>query len=97
MPGKRAIDAAPNNLDIHWTERRLLPLKAAAKIIGLSPATLYRLEADGRLKFRRLGGRTLVDTPSLIELIDGSEEWTASDAGSAARAARADRANAAWQ
>src|SRR5690606_28530771 len=96
MPGKQAADVAPANSDIHWTERRLLPLKLAAQIAGLSPATLYRLEAGGRVKFKRLGGRTLIETSSLIALIDGSENWTASDHGAAGRAKRAERAREAW-
>ena len=97
MPGKRANDATTARINIGWTETRLLPLKVAGKIAGLSPATLYRLEAAGKLRFRRLGGRTLVETASLVELIDGSETWTASDMGAAARKARGERAAAGWQ
>ncbi|QDC01712.1 hypothetical protein [Mesorhizobium sp. 8] len=97
MPGKQAVDVAPANSDVPWTERRLLPLKLAGQIAGLSPATLYRLEAGGRVKFKRLGGRTLVEVASLIVLIDGSEDWTASDHGAAGRAKRAERAAQGWQ
>lgn len=97
MPGKQAADAAPANPDIHWTDRRLLPVKIAAQVAGLSSATMYRLESQGRVKFKRLGGRTLVETASLIELIDSSEDWTASEHGAAARAARSARCRSAWQ
>lgn len=71
-----------------WTERPLLTLKAAAEIIGISVASLYRFSDEGRLTFRRLGGRTLVDTKSLIALAEGAEEWTPNDRGKEARAKR---------
>lgn len=97
MPSKQVVDVTPPNLNIHWRDRVFLPLKAAANIAGISPASLYRFEARGDLKFRRLGGRTLVETASLVRLLDSSEDWTASEAGSAARKARTERAAAEWQ
>lgn len=79
-----------------WRERLLLPLKLAAKIAGQSPASLYRAQSAGKIEFKRLSGRTLVTTESLIEFVDSAEPWTPSDRGSHGRAARAQRARAAW-
>lgn len=73
---------------MHWRERALLPMKVAAEIIGVSIASLYRFSDEGRLVLRRLGGRTLVCTKSLIAIVDSAEKWTASDRGSEARAKR---------
>lgn len=83
--------------EIPWRQRPFLPLITAAELLGLSPSSLYRLEAEGRLSFNRLGGRTLVAVTSLVKLIDGAEEWTPSDRGSAARAKRQERARTGWE
>lgn len=78
-----------------WHERPLLPLKVASEIIGVSVASLYNFVDQGRLRFRQLGGRTLVDTKSLMALVDNAEEWTPSDRGKEARAKRKQLARAA--
>ncbi|MER9911491.1 hypothetical protein NKJ71_12705 [Mesorhizobium sp. M0050] len=75
----------------------MLPLATAAEIAGVSPASLYRFAAEGRLSFRRLAGRTLVETPSLIALVSAAEPWSPSKRGSAARAKRTERARVAWE
>lgn len=46
----------------------LLPVPTAAKILGISRATAYRLASTGELPTRRLGGRVYVVTASLREL-----------------------------
>lgn len=74
---------------LSWRERAFLPLATAAEILGISPASIYGLEAKGRLSFSRLAGRTLVNVDSLKALIDNADPWTASDRGKEARAARA--------
>ncbi|MDB5507726.1 MAG: hypothetical protein JWL93_195 [Hyphomicrobiales bacterium] len=93
--------SAPNNsqtsFDENWRASLYQSMQAAAKITGVSPASLYRLEAEGKLKLRRLAGRTLVETASLIALADMAEPWTASQRGDEARRARVSRARAAWQ
>ena len=81
---------------IPWRDRPFVPLLLAAELLGLSPASLYRLETEGKLTFRRLGGRTLVSVETIVALIDAAEDWTPSDRGAAARAARSDRAKARW-
>ena len=81
---------------IPWRERMRLPVNLAAQIAGVSPASLYKFESQGRLAFRRLGGRTVVVTESLIALIENDEAWAASERGSAARAKRSERSSQAW-
>jgi len=78
-----------------WRDRPLHPLKTAAEIIGVSVASLYRFSDQGRLTLRRLGGRTLVETKSLIALAESAEKWTPYDRGKEARAKRKEIARAA--
>jgi hypothetical protein len=77
-----------------WRDRPLLPLKAASEIVGVSTASLYRFADEGKLRFRQLAGRTLVDTKSLIALIDAAEDWTPKSRGAEARAKRREIARA---
>jgi hypothetical protein len=49
---------------------------------------MYRLADEGKISFRRLAGRTLVDTASLIALLNSAENWKPSNRGKEARAAR---------
>lgn len=71
-----------------WRDRPFLQLKVASEIVGLSIASLYRFSDQGRLRFRVFGGRTLVDTKSLIALVDTAQEWVPRDRGKEARAQR---------
>ncbi|WP_156041775.1 helix-turn-helix domain-containing protein [Bradyrhizobium sp. URHD0069] len=80
-----------------WRERPLQPMKVAAELCGVSIASLYRFSDEGRLVLRRLGGRTLVETKSLIALIESAEDWTPYDRGKEARAKRKEIARAAMQ
>jgi hypothetical protein len=69
----------------------------AGEIAGISPASIYRLADEGQLSLRRLAGRTLVQTKSLVALLDKAETWTANDRGKEARAKRKEIARAALQ
>jgi hypothetical protein len=80
-----------------WRDRPMLQLKIASEIAGVSPASLYRFSDEGKLKLRELGGRTLVDTKSLIALIESAKDWTPKQRGGEARAARKTAARAALQ
>ncbi len=71
-----------------WREAALLPLKVASAASGISSTSLYRFADIGKLKLRALAGRTLVDTKSLIALIDGAPAWTSTNRGAEARAKR---------
>jgi excisionase family DNA binding protein len=54
-------------------ERISYTLQNAAAVVDLSTATLRRLERAGRLRFIRIGGRTLVCARSLHALATGQE------------------------
>jgi len=45
--------------------------KEAAEALGVSRATIYRLHDSGRLRFVKVGSRTLIPTSLLLELLDG--------------------------
>jgi hypothetical protein len=74
--------------ETRWQDRAMLPLQLAAEIAGISVASLYRAAGEGRLTFRRLEGRTVVETASLVELLNAAEVWTPSERGKEARAKR---------
>lgn len=78
-----------------WRERPLLPMQLASEVAGVSVASLYRLAAKGRVELKSLAGRTLVETASLIAMIERVEPWSPSQRAAKATAARADRSEAA--
>lgn len=80
-----------------WRDRPFLQLKTASEIVGVSIASLYNFSDAGRLKLRNFGGRTLVDTKSLIALIETAEDWTPKKRGQEARAKRKETARTAFQ
>lgn len=43
----------------------MVPLPRATPIFGIARSTLYRLAADGRIRFVKLGRSTLVDAASV--------------------------------
>ncbi len=46
-------------------------IKEAARVSSLSKSGIFNLIAAGRLKTRKIGGRTLIPADSLRALIDG--------------------------
>ena len=81
-----------------WQRVDFLTVKSAAAIAGgLSSGALYKAEADGKLSFVRLAGRTMVTTESLKRFIGSAQPWVKSDRGKEARAKRSERAKVAWQ
>ena len=66
----------------------MLSLQLASELSALSVASLYRASDDKRLVLRKLYGRTLVVTSSLIDLLQSAEEWTPLTRGKEARAKR---------
>lgn len=82
--------------EMPWRDTAFLPLNRAAHVLGISPASLYRLENEGRLQFRRIAGRTLVATPTIAALADAAEDWSPSTKGAEARARRAELVRANW-
>ena len=89
-----AIKARPTP-QIPWQKRPLQTMKTAAELSGVSIASLYRFSDEGRLVLRRLNGRTLAETRSLIALIKSAEVWTASDRSKTPNAKRRQNACAA--
>lgn len=61
-----------------WRSIPLHPMKAASKITGLSPASLYVAAHRGQLRLVRLSGRTLVPVDSLISFVESAQDWTPS-------------------
>ena len=50
----------------------LVAVPVAAKLLGLSRSTAYRLALSGELPVRRLGGRVYVVTARLRELVEAA-------------------------
>jgi hypothetical protein len=64
-----------------------LTLSDAERCSGLSRVTLYRLNADGRLIFRKAGRKTLVDYQSLARCLQSLPEIRVMTGGKSADAA----------
>jgi len=75
--------------ETRWQDRPRLSMQLASEISALSVASLYKAADEGGLVLVRQYGRTLVETPSLIEFMKSAEPWTPSDRGKEARAKRA--------
>jgi len=80
-----------------WRDRPFLTLQDAAEIVGCSTATLYGAAAAERLELCRLGGRTLVKTPSLVAYIATAKRWTPSPKTKQATEARKKAAADGWR
>jgi excisionase family DNA binding protein len=55
-------------------ERLAYSVREAAKICGMSKSTMYRLAESGRLRFKRVGKRTLVTREELLRFLDEANE-----------------------
>jgi excisionase family DNA binding protein len=66
-PARGIVPLANSDKRITYT------LQNAAAVVDLSTATLRRLEKAGRLRFIRIGGRTLVCARSLHALASDQE------------------------
>ncbi len=90
--------SARGDASIPWRERPFLSLQRTSEILGdVSIAKLYGLQSEGRLTFHRLDGRTLVETSSVIVLVEAPEPWSASKRGAEARAKRVETARSNWR
>lgn len=49
-------------------EPLLVPIKEAARLLGFSRQTLYRMREDGQIAFRKLRGRTMVPMSEIKRL-----------------------------
>lgn len=71
------------------SEPELLPLPNAARILGLSRPTLYKMAEHGEAQFVRLAGRTLMRRAEVERIAASAEPWRPDTARSAkANAAR---------
>lgn len=87
---KRAVPKSVQSAatSVPWYQRRFIHLRTASEVSGRSVPGLYADAKAGKLKFRDLGGRTVVEVESLIALMDAAPNWTPRDRGKEARAAR---------
>lgn len=81
----------------HWRDRAFLQMKTASEVAGVSISTLYNFSDRGLLELRNFAGRTLVDTKSLIALLETAQAWTPRNRGREAREKRKQIARAALQ
>lgn len=81
---------------LSWRDAPFLRMKNASEILGLSVASLYRLAHDGRLKLKKLEGRTLVETKSLIAVVESASDWTPAPKTTKATEARRARSAVSW-
>ncbi len=66
MHDMRPSDTDTDVSDADWGAR---PVKQAAKFIGVSPATAWRLIKAGELKKTRVGGRTVVRRVDALDFL----------------------------
>lgn len=71
-------------------EPELLTLSNAARTLGLSRPTLYKMAARGDAQFVRLAGRTLMRRAEVERIAASAEAWRP-DAGRSAKANAARR------
>jgi hypothetical protein len=92
------VDVSPTwRVPIAWRTRPFQTVQDAALIASLSTASIYLLARNGRLVLKRLAGRTLVETESLVKVLESAEDWTKSTRGQKARDTRIERAKASWE
>jgi hypothetical protein len=49
----------------------LLTIKKACEVLGnCCPATVYNKLGEGKFRAKKMGGRTLIDTQSLLDYVD---------------------------
>ncbi len=68
------VSTRPNG-SLPWQRRAFVSLQLASQISGVSRTTLYRCANAGKLRLKRLGGRVVVPTEDLIQLIEAAEDW----------------------
>lgn len=89
---KETADRATAQIVIPWHERPYLPVNTVAQLAGFSPAQVYKLGKLGTLDLRKIAGKTVVVTATVIRLLDSAETWTPSARNAAAISALRDKA-----
>ena len=90
------LAATVGTTDIPWSDRPFQTMQNGSKLSGVSIAALYGAAAEGRLALKRLRGRTLIETASLISFLQDAEAWTPSGRTRQAVAKRVEEARASW-
>ena len=76
MTTKNADTGRDSGSTADWRQTAFLPIAKAARILGVSPAQLYKHERMGRVTLRRSLGRTVLQTEDVIRLVNEAERWT---------------------
>jgi hypothetical protein len=71
-----AAAVAASGTGKHWNDIPFQPIKRTGQIIGGSPSKVYDLLNKGELDAVRLGGKTLITTPSLERYLAKASPWT---------------------
>lgn len=74
-----------------WRYRALLSLPDAAKVLGISRSSLYKMANAGEVSLVKLGGRTLVRSEEIARLADGVEPWRPCERAAKAQATKVDK------
>lgn len=80
------------HMPVPWRERAFHSTRSASEISGVSVGSIYNLAARGQLVLKRIAGRTLVDTESLVSLLQQAEDWTPSSRAAGAVGKRSESA-----
>ncbi|TNF15447.1 MAG: DNA-binding protein [Rhodobacteraceae bacterium] len=78
----------PQSAVENWRSLALLSLPDAAKVLGISRSSLYKMANAGEVSLVKLGGRTLVRSEEIARLADGVEPWRPSGRATEARVAQ---------
>jgi excisionase family DNA binding protein len=69
-----SIIAVKKTKQHHKEEALTLSVEHAARLIGVSRATVYRMVRDGELRAIRVGRRVLVLKKPLMEMLEAEED-----------------------
>ena len=73
-PSAFSIIAVNKTKQHHKEEALTLSVEHAARLIGVSRATVYRMVRDGELRAIRVGRRVLVLKKPLMEMLEAEED-----------------------
>lgn len=71
MTAASAVSLEPSTSIVASPDADMLPLRAAARVAGVSESTLRRLVADGAVEAVKQGGSLRVATSTIVELKSG--------------------------
>ena len=80
-----------------WWQKPFHRVKSTADLLGCSSTQVYRLAGEGHLVMKRLAGRVVIETSSIVNLAQVAEDWTPSTRGEAGRRKRSELAAERWR